>query len=94
MKKTLTYGLRALSLAWKANGFSAVLAIVSALYDSTLYPFIQVFLLAQLLDLFQKLGSVNFSNIAWIIAVYLLASIFKLALKGKRPLLHCVYLED
>lgn len=82
MKKTLSYGFRALVMAWKANGFSSVLAIISSLYDSTFYPFIQVFLLARFLDLFGKSNVVTFKEISWIIVVYLLASLIKLALKS------------
>ncbi|MFH1561295.1 MAG: ABC transporter ATP-binding protein [Patescibacteria group bacterium] len=82
MKKTLNYGLKALVLSWKANGLSSILVIIGTLYDSTLYPFIQVFLLARLLDLFEKLSVITFKNIAWVIIVYLLASILKFALKS------------
>lgn len=77
MKKTLSYGFKSLELAWKANGSFAVLEVATKLFDSTLYPFIQVYLLAKLLDLFTTGRANNFSDVAWIISVYLIATILK-----------------
>jgi len=82
MRKSLGYGVKALKLAWQANGIYSILAIVGKLYDSTLYPFIQVFLLAKALDLFTQAQTTNFSSFSWIIVVYLLASFIKLGLKS------------
>jgi len=82
MKKTLTYGLRALRLSWQANGIYSILAIAGKIYDSTLYPFFQVFLLAKVIDLFAGAQNVNFSGFFWIIITYLLASFVKLGLKS------------
>lgn len=82
MRKTLGYGIKALQLAWQANGFYALLAILSKLYDSTLYPFIQIFLLSKFLDLLGQSKTLTFSNISWIIGFYLLASVLKLGLKS------------
>ena len=82
MKKTLNYGFRSFQIAWRANGFYAPLAIFSKLYDSTLYPLIQVFLLAKLLDLLQGLTTLPQTNILWIVVLYILATILKLGLKS------------
>lgn len=82
MRKTLSYGVKSLNLAWKANGFYAILAIISTLYDSTLYPFIQVFLLAKFLDLLGYGKGLTFTDIVWIVSIYLIASFLKLALKS------------
>ena len=82
MKKTLSYGFKSLELVWKANGFFAILEIVTKLFDSTLYPFIQVFLLSKLLDLFTTSYANNFSDVAWIILAYLIATVFKSWLKS------------
>lgn len=82
MKKTLSYGVKAFVLAWHANGFYAVLAILSKLYDSTLYPFIQILLLSQFLDLLGQGRSLTFNDIDWIVITYLVASVVKLALKS------------
>ncbi|MBL7036748.1 ABC transporter ATP-binding protein [Candidatus Microgenomates bacterium] len=82
MRKTLSYGLKALSLAWKANGFYAIFAIVSKLYDSTLYPLTQVFLLAKLLDLLAEQNNVAFEKLSWIIFTYLIATLIKQSLKS------------
>lgn len=68
-------------MAWEANGWYAILEIASKLYDSTVYPLVQVFLLAKLLDLMGA-GGVRFGNIGWIALVYLAATVVKLALKS------------
>jgi len=81
MKKSLEYGLRAVNISWKANGFSAWLEIVSKLYDSTIYPLIQVFLLAKLLDLLETNRSIKI-EIWWIVGSYLIGSIVKLWMKS------------
>jgi len=81
VKKTLSYGIRAFGVAWEANGWYAILEIASKLYDSTVYPLVQVFLLAKLLDLMGA-GGVRFGNIGWIALVYLAATVVKLALKS------------
>jgi ABC-type multidrug transport system fused ATPase/permease subunit len=82
MRKTLGYGFKIFSYAWQANGLSALLAIISRVYDSTIYPLIQVFLLAKVLDLLGQFKSLAFSDIVWIIISYLVASILKFILKS------------
>jgi ATP-binding cassette subfamily B protein len=82
MKKTLAYGLKSLQFAWRANGIYAVLEIVSKIYDSTLYPFIQVFLLSKVLDIFTSQTNLGFQSFHWIIVTYLVASVLKLGLKS------------
>ena len=82
MRNSLSYGINALQLAWQANGIYSILAIIGKLYDSTLYPFIQVFLLAKALDLFTLTQTSNFSSFSWIIVCYLLASFVKLGIKS------------
>ena len=82
MRKTLSYGLKALSLAWKANGFYAIFAILSKLYDSTLYPLTQVFLLAKLLDILAEQNDVTFNKLSWIIFTYIIATLIKQSLKS------------
>jgi len=82
MKKTLRYGFKALEMAWHANGINAIIALVSNLYDSTVYPLIQVLLLSIFLDLLTQQENLTFIDISWIIAVFLIASILKLALRS------------
>ena len=82
MKKTLSYGARVFSIAWQANGFYALLSLLSKLYDSTLYPLMQVILLARLLDLFQGQKTLTFNDLSWIILVYLAATLLKQFLKS------------
>jgi len=78
MIKTLKYGFLALKITWAANGFNAVVSIISKLYDSTLFPFIQVFLLSKLLDLLTQNHSLALGGLTWMIVVYLTASVVKL----------------
>ncbi len=80
MIKTLKYGFLALKIAWAANGYFALLSIFSKLYDSTLFPFIQVFLLSKLLDLIATGRHLTFNDLGWMIAAYLIASIVRLYL--------------
>ncbi len=82
MLKTLKYGFKALNIAWQANGFYAIFVLFCNLYESTIFPLIQVLLLAKLLDLLGQVKNLNFSNLGWIISVYLLASFIKLILKS------------
>jgi ATP-binding cassette, subfamily B, bacterial len=82
MQKTLIYGLKALKFSWKANGFYSILDLASKIYESTLYPFIQVLLLAQLLDLFTQPHQTINTKLFWIIMSYLIASGLKLVLKS------------
>ena len=82
MRRTLGYGIKSLQFAWKASGIYAVLEIISKIYDSTVYSFIQVFLLAKVLDLFSNNSSLSFHNFYWIIFIYLIASILKLGLNS------------
>jgi len=82
VKKTLSYGARVFSIAWQANGFYALLSLLSKLYDSTLYPLTQVILLATLLDLFQEQKMLTFNDLSWIILVYLTATLLKQFLKS------------
>jgi len=80
MMKDLRYGWESLKITWQANGFSAVVLVFSKIYESTIFPFIQVFLLAKLLDILSKSFSVVFSQIIWIIGIYLICYITKIVL--------------
>jgi ATP-binding cassette, subfamily B, bacterial len=82
VKKSLAYGFKALSLSWKANGVSSIIFIIGAVYDSTLYPLLQVFLLARAIDLFSSGQVIALPDLYWIIIAYLLASVVKLTLKS------------
>jgi len=82
MKKSLFYGIKALSLSWKANGIYSIIFIIGAVYDSTLYPLVQVFLLARVIDLFSGGSTVAPANLYWIVLFYLVASVIKLTLKS------------
>lgn len=82
MKKSLIYGFKVLSLSWKANGIYSIIFIIGSVYDSTLYPLLQVFLLARVIDLFSGGQTVIFADLYWIILSYLAASLIKLALKS------------
>lgn len=81
MKKTLSYGLKSFLIAWEANSFLSLVEIISKVYDSTLYPFVQVLLLARFLDLISQKVSIGFDDVFGIILIYVLASILKFILK-------------
>lgn len=80
MLKTLKYGWFALKISWQANGFYSLLSIFSKINESTIYPFIQVFLLSKLLDLLTSRPHVTFQDLTWMIIVYLIASVIRLYL--------------
>ncbi len=82
MRKTLSYGFKSLLFAWRANGISAAISLISNLYDNTLYPFIQIFLLAQVLDLFSRSQSITLDQLSGVIIFYIIASIIKVALRS------------
>lgn len=82
MRKTLHYGLKALQYAWRANGFAVILDLFSNSYDSTIYPLIQVYLLSIVIDKYTNSHFTHFSDLAWIIVAYLVASFVKLALRS------------
>lgn len=80
MLKTLKYGLKVFQIHFKANGFWAIIDILQRVYDSTFYPLIQVYLLARLLDLLATGRQLAFTDIFWMIIIYLAAYIFKVVL--------------
>lgn len=82
MIKTLKYGFLALRIAWEANGFYSLLSIFAELYSSTVFPFVQVFLLSKLLDLLAQSHQLTFGDLQWMIVTYLLASIIGLYLRN------------
>lgn len=80
MYKTLIYGLRVFKLSWKANGIYAVLQIFSKIYESTFYPFLQIFLLSKLLDLLgSDLTNVR-NNVLGIATTYVIFTLLKVLL--------------
>src|SRR5260221_8100925 len=78
MIKTLRYGILVFKLSFEANGIWAVVFILSYIYENTFYPFIQIFLLAQLLNIFAKLHTVSFGDILWIIEAYVVATLINI----------------
>ena len=78
MKKNLLYGWESLRLSLNANGFAALLLLFCTIYENTLFPFAQVFLLARLLDKVASGNLLTLSGLMWIISAYLLASIAKI----------------
>jgi ATP-binding cassette subfamily B protein len=83
-KKDIRYGFESLKLSFQANGISALVLLFSIIYENTLFPFVQVFLLARLLDSLAEFSNLSFSGIAWIIAIYLIGAIIKLILVSYR----------
>lgn len=81
MKKTLSYGAKSFLIAWEANGIYSLLELISKIYDSTIYSFIQVYLFAQFIDVLSQNKSLSFTDIYWIVTWYIIASIVKFLLK-------------
>jgi hypothetical protein len=82
MKKAFSYGFKSFVFYWEANGMSALVVIFSWIYESTLYPLIQVFLLAKALDIVSRVKDVSFPVFTWIIIPYLSASFLKIVVKA------------
>ena len=74
MKKTLIYCWKILQLSWWANRYYSLLTIFGKIYESTIYPFVLVLVLSQLLDMIAEGTVVSFASITWIIVGYLIAS--------------------
>ncbi len=82
MWKTLGYGLKSFQLDWQANGAYALIIPFGKLYESTVHPFIQVLLLTKALDIFTQTKQLAFSDLTWIIAAYIAATVLKIFLKN------------
>lgn len=78
MLKTLRYGWLVIKLLWEANGFWSGIFIFSHVYENTFYPFIQIFLLARLLDIFSKIHPVTINDFLWIIVAYIVATLLNI----------------
>jgi ATP-binding cassette subfamily B protein len=81
MIKTLKYGLYALKLAVAANGAYAIVYQLSQIYENTLFPLLQIFLLAKLLDLFIAQRNIVPADLYGIAAIYLIASLVRIYFK-------------
>ena len=84
MVKDLRYGWESLRLSWKANGFASLILLFSSIYENTFFSFIQVFLLAKLLDALGKSAVLTLLQLGWIVGFYLAASVIKLLLTSYR----------
>ena len=78
MKKTLGYGFKVFQIYYKANGAWAILDIVERFYETTIFPLIQIYLLSRLLDLLATGRHLSFSDISWMVVVYLIARVLKI----------------
>lgn len=78
--KTIKYGWKVLKISWKANKIYAILFPLSIIYSNTLFPFIEVFLLAKVLDLLGKFQNLALSDFYWIISTYIVAYIIRVSL--------------
>lgn len=77
MKKTLLTALKIYQISWAANGWLAFLMIFSGIYQATLYPFVQVFLLAKVLDMIEKNHQLVMMDFTIIVFFYVVATIIK-----------------
>jgi len=86
MNKTFYYGWLVLKLAWQANGMLAISTIFATIYQNTLFPFFQVFLLAQVLDLIQKHQQLFLSDILPIAIAYIIFAVLNVILTSHASL--------
>src|SRR5579872_4477852 len=84
MLKNLRYGWESLRLAYQANGIGALLLLFSAVYENTLFPFIQIVLLARFLDLLGRSQHVAVTAVVWLIGFYVVGSICNVLLMSYR----------
>lgn len=78
--QTIKYGWKVLKISWKANHIYAILFPLSIIYSNTFFPFIEVFLLAKVLDLLGKLQNLSLADFYLIIATYLIAYFIRVLL--------------
>jgi len=67
-------------LSWKANKQFTSLFLFSNIYSSTLYPFFQIFILAQVLDIIQKHHGVTMAEVAVYGILFAIVSLINIAL--------------
>ena len=78
MLKTLRYGWIVFKYSWEANGIWALVTVLSNVYENTLYPLIQILLLARLLDIFSKHKVHSINDFFGIIAIYIVATLINI----------------
>lgn len=76
MKNTLKYCWKILQISWGANRYYAVLSLVGTIYQSTIYPFILMLVLAKILDLLGKNQALTLADLTGLIIVFVIPSIF------------------
>lgn len=67
-------------MSWKANKQFTSLFLFSNIYSSTLYPFFQIFILAQVLDIIQKHHGVTMAEVAVYGILFAIVSLINIAL--------------
>lgn len=82
MNKIFVYGWEILKISWKANGFLAILSVFSEIYQNTLFPFLQVFLLAHVLDLIQQNQTLQIADILPYAFAYIIFAIVNILLRS------------
>lgn len=82
MSKTLVYSWKVLKLAWKANGKLTFLIILASIFQSTIFPFVQVFTLAQILNLLQNNQPLSLSILAPYVTIFVIFAILNILLNS------------
>lgn len=82
MNKIFLYGWEILKISWKANGILSVISIFSSIYQNTLFPFLQVFLLARVLDLIQQNRGLVLADLMPIAGAYIIFAVLNITLKS------------
>ena len=78
MKKTLSYCWKILQLSFAANRYYSIASIAGRIYESTLYPFILILVLARLLDLLAARQDLTFSKLSGLLAVFVISSFLRM----------------
>lgn len=72
MLRLFSFAFSVLKISWKANGFYSIISIVSKVYESTIYPFLQIYLLAKLIDFLTAHPDPTLDQLASLILVYII----------------------
>ncbi len=89
MFNTLHFAWETLKTSYAANGKFALLSIATKIYQNTFFPFIQIFLLSQVLSLIQQNKQLQFSDITMLAIIYVVATLINIVLTswiGNLPL--------
>ncbi len=78
MLKALKYGFYVFKISWQAYGYWTVFFVIKQVYEGTIYPFIQIFLLSRLIDILTLRPAGNlYLELGILAMVYIISSIVR-----------------